>query len=123
MISPPFSGRHSGRATPSCVPPRKRQTTSATGRGSTYPARNPVQTKPATSHRGIRLSLGVRLSPLRTTGNQTLVTPIEVGTLAGSQTSYSFTAGSPYDVGGRRDPRGHDRRNRRLGSLRRYSAS
>jgi adenylate cyclase len=31
------------------VPPRKRQPTTATGRGSTYQARKPVQTKPATS--------------------------------------------------------------------------
>ena len=34
---------------PPGVPPRKRHTTTATGRGSTYQARKPVQTKPATS--------------------------------------------------------------------------
>src|SRR5471030_2842071 len=38
----------SGYALPAC-PPRKRHTTTATGRGSTYQARKPVQTKPATS--------------------------------------------------------------------------
>ncbi len=34
---------------PPCVPPRKQHTITATGRGSTYPAAKPVQTKPATS--------------------------------------------------------------------------
>ena len=48
-ISPPFLGRHSGRATPLGVPPQKWQPTTATGRGSTYPEPKPVQTKPATS--------------------------------------------------------------------------
>jgi len=31
------------------VPPRKRQHTTPTGRGSTYQGRKPVQTKPATA--------------------------------------------------------------------------
>ena len=36
---------------PPCVTPRKRHTTTATGRGSTYRGRNAAQTKPATSPR------------------------------------------------------------------------
>src|SRR5206468_3080728 len=44
---PPWSGRHSGRATPSL---RADQTTAKpTGRESTYPAPIPVQTNPATA--------------------------------------------------------------------------
>src|SRR3984893_2306320 len=42
--------RHSGRATPPGMPPKKWQPTTATGRGSTYPEPKPVQTKPATSN-------------------------------------------------------------------------
>jgi len=34
---------------PTGVPPRKRQPTTPTGRGSTYQRRKPVQTKPATA--------------------------------------------------------------------------
>jgi hypothetical protein len=34
------------------VPPRKRHIATATGRGSTYPAANPVQTNPASSYHG-----------------------------------------------------------------------
>src|SRR5580704_4106498 len=36
---------------PPCVTSRQRHTTTAIGRGSTYPKRNPVQTIPATSFR------------------------------------------------------------------------
>jgi hypothetical protein len=36
---------------PPGVPPRKRQHTTPTGRGSTYQGRKPVQTKPATAMR------------------------------------------------------------------------
>jgi len=46
-FSPPWSGRHFARATPSL---RDDQTTAiTTGGGSTYPAPIPVQTNPATS--------------------------------------------------------------------------
>ena len=45
----------SGYALPACRP-RQRHTTTATGRGSTYQARKPVQTKPASSGRTGKLT-------------------------------------------------------------------
>lgn len=44
-------GRHSGRATPSLHDAPYRQFDDETGRRSTYPRSNPVQTNPATSAR------------------------------------------------------------------------
>src|SRR5205814_9742760 len=66
---PPWSGRHSGRATPSL---RADQTTAKpTGRESTYPAPIPVQTNPATAdgivcgEEGLQCSLSARCHPPR----------------------------------------------------------
>lgn len=49
MISAADMGRHSGRATPSLHDGPYRQFETATGRRSTYPLPNPVQTNPTTS--------------------------------------------------------------------------
>ena len=54
MISPPCSGRHSGRATPSRRASRNRHSRMATGRASTYQERKAVQTNPATSSLPLR---------------------------------------------------------------------
>jgi hypothetical protein len=64
----PWSGRYSGRATPSL---RDDQTTAKpTGRGSTYPTPIPVQTNPASSGASPgRMGQGVGSGPVARRGN------------------------------------------------------
>jgi hypothetical protein len=52
---------------PPSVPPRKRQHTTPTGRGSTYQGRKPVQTKPATAKVAADCEPTLKVNPLRKT--------------------------------------------------------